>query len=460
MTVTHGDPLQRTPVVAVVGRPNVGKSSLVNRVVGRRSAIVEEQPGVTRDRNVIEAAWRGVTFTMVDTGGWLAGSDGLDGAISRQAEKAVETADVVLLVVDATVGITHDDEAVARMLARAACPVVVVANKVDGPEREADGWNLVRLGLGSPWMVSALHGRGSGDLLDEVVRILGDAGFAAPPTPVSEAPSGRGTAGDEGAEGAEGEAAAVAIVGRPNVGKSTLFNRLIGDERAIVHDMPGTTRDAIDTVVETEAGRIRFVDTAGMRRRSKVGEGAEYYSIVRTLQAVDRSDVALLVIDVTAGVTHQDQRLAERIDAAGSPVVMVLNKWEVLDAEGRARLRAEVADRLGFLEYAPVLPTSALTGRGVHKVVPALDAAIEAYHHRVPTRQLNLVIQAIQAEHPAPGARILYAVQGAASPPTFTLFASRRLQPTYLRFVERRLREELDLGPTALKLRVRLRGKG
>jgi GTP-binding protein len=251
----------------------------------------------------------------------------------------------------------------------------------------------------------------------------------------------------------------VALVGRPNVGKSTLFNRLIGEERAVVHDLPGTTRDTVDTVVETEDGPIRFVDTAGMRRKAKIDEGTEYYSLVRALQAVDQSDVALLVIDATVGVTAQDQRLAERIDAAGSPIVVLLNKHELLpDAEARADLDWQVSEKLRFIGDAPVLKISALTGKGVHKLLPALSMSIEDYHRRVPTRRVNEVIRAAQQAQPAPhGVKVLYATQAATDPPTFTLFANREVPPTYLRYLERRLRESFDLGATPIKMRVRKR---
>jgi GTP-binding protein len=435
------------PVVAVVGRPNVGKSTLVNRIIGRREAIVEERPGVTRDRKIVEAEWNGVEFDLVDTGGWLDNDDPLDRQVSTQAERAMKQADLLLFVVDATVGITDEDDRVAALLRRTDRPVLLVANKVDSDAREADMWAFARLGLGDPWPVSAIHGRGTGDLLDEVVKQLPAAVPEAAPVPE----------GGEVDEDEDDGAAAVAIVGRPNVGKSTLFNRLIGDERSIVHDMPGTTRDTIDTVVETEDGPLRFVDTAGMRRKSRIDEGAEYYSLVRALQAIDRADAALLVIDACEGVTHQDQRLAERIDAAGSPVVIVLNKWETLDAEQRADVQAQIADRLSFLGYAPVLKISARTGLGVHKLLPALQQSIEAYHRRVPTGELNRVVQEAQAAHPPPNARILYATQGATDPPTFTLFANKTLPPTYLRYLERRIREHFDFGPTPLKLRVRRR---
>jgi GTPase len=425
------------PIVAVVGRPNVGKSTLVNRIVGRRETIVEERPGVTRDRKPLDAEWAGREFTVVDTGGWLAAGDTLDRQVSAQAERAICDAAVVLLVVDASVGVTDDDARVARLLRRVERPTLVVANKVDGDSRDTDAWVFTRLGLGDPWPVSSLHGRGTGDLLDAVVARLP----AAAPTPPPEAVT-----------------ASVAIVGRPNVGKSTLFNRLIGDERSVVHDLPGTTRDTIDTLVETPEGRVRFIDTAGMRRRAKEAEGAEYYSLVRALQAIDRADAALLVIDATDGVTRQDQRLAERVDAAGSPIVVVLNKWDAADTDTRADVTAAVADQLAFLGYAPVLKVSARTGLGVHKLYPALAAAMDAYHRRVPTGELNRVLAQAQSAHRAPdGARVLYATQGATDPPTFTLFTSKRLPAPYLRYLERRLREHFGLGPTPVKFRVRRR---
>ncbi len=444
--------MSRLPVVAVVGRPNVGKSTLVNRFVGRRDAIVQEEPGVTRDRKELVAEWNGRSFLVVDTGGWLAptsgeGAEPLARQVSRQAEVALADADVVLFVTDVTVGVTEEDARVAHVLQRAGVPVIVVANKVDDERREGDAWDFARLGLGEPVPVSAIHGRGSGDLLDLVTARL-------PPEPEGA------TDGDVGDD--DDHVFSVAIVGRPNVGKSTLFNRLVGGERAIVHDMPGTTRDAIDTVVETEDGPLRFVDTAGMRRRSRIDEPTEYFSLVRALQAVDRADAALLVSDAVDGVTPQDQRLAERVDAAGTAAVVVLNKWDLLDAEGRADARASVADRLAFLGYAPVVTASAKTGKMTHRILPALRQAEEAYHRRVPTAALNRVLRDAQASHPPPTVRkhrprVLYATQGAADPPTFTLFATHELPPTYLRYLERRIREAFDLGPTPVKLRVRKR---
>ena len=557
-------------VVAVIGRPNVGKSTLVNRILGRREAIVQERPGVTRDRKAVTAEWLGRRFTLVDTGGWMASAAGLDGKVSDQAERAVRDADAVLFVVDAVVGLTGDDETVARLLHRAGTPVLVAANKVDSPGREGGAWEMLSLGFGDPHPISALHGRGTGDLLDALIALLpapapGPADDPEAPGPGETTPADDSTRSSEAPPASEaqslggppeaprpgghseaneapglgehseasrsdepsrtgevhgpggtprapaapqpdgpsraneapgpggpprapaaprpggpsradeapgpggpprapaaprpgGELLSVAIVGRPNAGKSTLFNRLIGEDRSIVHDQPGTTRDAIDTSVATRWGPVRFVDTAGMRRRARIDTDTEYYSLVRALRAVDDSDVALLVVDASVGVTHQDQRLAERVDAAGCPVVVVLNKWDLIGTEARLKLGAEVEDKLGFLGRPLVLRVSALSGKGVGRLWPSLRTVAEAYRTRIPTRRVNEVVRAAQSAQPAPaGARILYAVQGASDPPTFTLFTNRELPRPYLRYVERRLREELDLGPTAVKLRVRRR---
>ena len=432
---------EQLPLVAIVGRPNVGKSTLFNRILGRREAIVEEKPGVTRDRKEVEAEWQGRAFRLVDTGGWMPGGDALDEKVSRQSEKAIAEAAVVLFVVDVTVGITTEDDLVADILRRNGRPVALVANKVDDTNRESAIWELLGLGVGDPYPVSALHGRGTGDLLDAVCSYLPEV------------------AEEESDDNEEGEKIfAVAIVGRPNVGKSTLFNRLIGDERSVVHDMPGTTRDTIDTIVETDDGPIKFIDTAGMRRRAKVDEATEYYSLVRALQAIDRADVALLVIDATIGVTAQDQRLAERIDAAGCPVVVLLNKWELLDSDAKDELGYQLSQRLHFIGESPVLKISALSGKGVHRLLPALSGTIADYPRRVPTRKVNQVLRQAQQAQPGPhGARVLYATQGATDPPTFTLFANKEIPPAYLRYLERSLREAFSLGATPIKLRVRKR---
>jgi GTP-binding protein len=429
-----------TPVVVVAGRPNVGKSSLVNRIVGRRAAVVEEEAGVTRDRKLLDAEWNGVPFRIMDTGGWMASGDALDDKVSQQAEKALAEADVILLVVDVRVGVTEDDLAAAKVIRRASAPVRLVVNKVDDGAQEAGSWEFVSLGVGQPYPVSALHGRGTGDLLDEVVRLLPEpSDLPAFDEPVPE----------------DGAPPRVAIVGRPNVGKSTLFNRLIGEDRSIVHDMPGTTRDAIDTVVETEDGPLCFIDTAGMRRPSRTDRGTEHHSVLRALDALEKADIAMLVIDATQGATHQDQRLAERIGTSGCPALVVLNKWDAIATDDRQDVLDTVGEKLAFLGTAPVLKVSAISGRGVHKILPALHASVESYHHRVPTGALNRALRDIQAAHPAPGARIRYGVQGAIDPPTFTLFATGRLPQTYLRYIERGLRERFELGSTPLKLRVR-----
>jgi GTP-binding protein len=434
----------------------VGKSTLVNRIVGKRVAIVEEKPGVTRDRLFLDAEWSGHEFTIADTGGVLERGDALDRKVSAQAARAIGEADLVLLVADAAVGVTSEDEVVATLVRRHARRFILVGNKVDSEHREADAWELAGLGLGDPWMVSALHGRGVGDLLDEVVALLPTPSLAGADEPLID----RDRSVDDALDDDSPAIPSVAIVGRPNVGKSTLFNRLVGEERSIVHDVPGTTRDAIDTVIETPDGRLRIIDTAGMRRKSRIGEGSEYYSFVRSLAAVDKADVSILVVDATDGVTHQEQRLAERIDAAGSPIVLALNKWELLDTEGRLDLARQVERNLGFLRYAPVLRMSAKTGLGVHRLLPAINEAMTAYHRRIPTARLNQAVRQAQVAHAAPGARILYAVQGGIDPPTITLFATRRLSPTYVRYIERSLRERFDLGPSPLEFRVRIRGAG
>ena len=431
------------PTVVIVGRPNVGKSTWFNRVIGERAAIVEDRPGVTRDRNRRLAQWLGVEFWIVDTGGWMPSGSELDDKVSRQVEEAVREADLVMFMVDASVGITDEDELIASWLRRSGVEVLLVANKADNERREQERWEFMSLGLGEPFSVSALHGRRAGDFLDEVIaRIPHVARPSTRPEPVA-------------ADGVP----RVALVGRPNVGKSTLFNRLVGEERSVVHDMPGTTRDAIDTLVETEDGPLVFVDTAGMRKRSKVDDSAEYYSLVRALKAIDEADVAMLVIDATVGVTSQDQRLAERVDVAGCPILIVLNKWELLESEQRRQVEADLARMLYFIDDAPVLKISALTGKGVHKLRPVLQDAIDQYHRKIPTRDVNKVIAEAQQRQPAGGgARVLFAVQGAADPPTFTLFVNRELPQPYIRYLERSIREAFQFGSTPLKLRVRRKG--
>jgi GTP-binding protein len=427
----------KRPQVVIVGRPNVGKSSLVNRLAGRRVAVVEEQRGVTRDRKAVEVEWRGVTFDVVDTGGWLAAGDSLENKVSKQAEAALKSADLVLLVVDASTGPVEEDSTAAKWVRNSKRPVLLVVNKVDDQQHEAASWEFLSLGVGEPFMVSAQHGRGSGDLLDRIVDDLGDQTVEV---------------ADEDDDGA----LRVAIVGRPNVGKSTLFNQLIGEERSVVHDMPGTTRDAIDTVVDTSAGLIRFIDTAGMRKRARTEAGLETYSVLRSLDALDRADIAILVIDAQEGATGQDQRLAERISASGCPAIVILNKWELVIPDERDAILATVGEKLAFLGDAPVLKMTALSGKGVHRLWPALSTAALDYAKRVPTGALNRAIRDLQIKQPAPTGKIRYAVQGASEPPTFTLFIAGRLPPTYLRYVERSLREKFELGASPIRVRVRV----
>jgi GTP-binding protein len=445
---------QELPTVVIVGRPNVGKSTLFNRIVGEQAAIVENRPGVTRDRKALEAEWLGVPFRVIDTGGWMPGGDDLESKVSKQVEAAVAEADLVLFVVDASVGGREDDEAVANWLRRGGHETLVVANKADNNQRETDLWQFLSLGLGDAVPVSALHGRRAGDLLDVVLERLGEKAVFVDPADQPEHVAGA----DQWSVG-DGRPPRVAIVGRPNVGKSTLFNRLVGQDRSVVHDIAGTTRDAIDTLVETDDGPIVYVDTAGMRRRAKIDDAAEYYSLVRALRAIDDADIALLVIDATEGVTGQDQRLAERVDAAGCPIVVLLNKWELIDdPDRRLDIDTELNRKLAFLGDAPVLKISALTGKGVHRLRPVLAGAIEQYHRRVPTREVNKVIADAQQRQPAGGgAKVLYAVQGATDPPTFTLFVNRELPQHYLRYLERMIREAFSFGSTPLKLRVRKR---
>jgi GTP-binding protein len=431
------------PTVVIVGRPNVGKSTWFNRVIGEQAAIVEDRPGITRDRHARIATWLGVQFRIVDTGGWQPAGSSLDDKVSRQVEQAVRDADLIIFMVDASVGPTDDDESVAHWLRRVGKPVLLAANKADNERREVDRWSFLSLGLGDPYPVSALHGRRAGDFLDEVVAHLPVRDVVEATVP--EAPT---------------DVPRVALVGRPNVGKSTLFNRLVGEERSVVHDMPGTTRDSIDTLVETEDGPLVFVDTAGMRKKSRIDDSAEYFSLVRALQAIDLADIAMLVIDATVGVTSQDQRLAERVDASGCPVVIVLNKWELLESEQRREVEAELARKLYFIGEAPVLKMSALTGKGVHKLRPVLQEAISLYNRRVPTKDVNRVLAEAQQRQPAGGgARVVFAVQGASEPPTFTLFVNRELPQPYLRYLERSLREAFDLGSTPIKMRVRKRSE-
>lgn len=448
--------LQNSPLprVAIVGRPNVGKSTLLNRIAGRRAAIVEARPGVTRDRKELVVDWQGWEFLLIDTGGWLTAGSGIDHQVSAQSERAIDTADLLLFVVDATLGATQEDADMAAFLHRQDAPVLLVANKADSSRQEALAWEFVNMGFGDPWPLSALHGRGTADVLDEVVkRVCPGAASKSVSADDSEA-----ALGSTPQVAPADPIVSVAIVGMPNVGKSTLFNKLVGEARSVVHDEPGTTRDSVDSIAQTELGPIRFVDTAGLRRKARIDQETERYAALRALRSIDQADIVLLVIDATAGVTHQDLRLAERVDNAGCPVLLLLNKWELLNAEERAALREEAQRRLSFVGDGSVFPITAITGRGTQKILPALSGVVEDYRKRVPTRLVNKTIREAQAAHSAPGgARVLYATQGATDPPTFLLFVNRKLPPTYVRYLERRLREEFSFGAAPLRMRVRLR---
>ncbi len=431
--------MSRLPIVAIVGRPNVGKSTLVNRILRRRAAVVEERPGVTRDRKEFRAEWAGRSFLIVDTGGWAVGDDSLVAGIRQQAEAALSGADAVLFVADATMTPGDDDQAVARLVHQSGVPHLLVANKVDGPRNEPDAAALWGLGLGEPHPISALHGRGIGDLLDALTALL---------------PEGRA---DDPAM------ATLAILGRPNVGKSTLLNQLLGEERVLVSPEPGTTRDAIDAVVDLDGEPFRVFDTAGIRRASRVDEATEYYSVLRAKEALTEADVALLVIDGTQGVTHQEQRLAEEIANAGAGLIVILNKWDLTGTEQKAITTDGVGDRLAFVGWAPVLRISARTGARLRRLAPAVRTVLETRRTRVPTPELNRRIRDWQEAHPPPvrkgrRGRILYAVQAGTEPPTIVLFVrGGDLGPDYLRFLENRLRDTYDFLGTPIRLVARRR---
>jgi GTP-binding protein len=432
------------PVLAVVGRPNVGKSTLVNRIIGRREAVVQDVPGVTRDRVSYDANWNGRAFTVVDTGGWDPDARGLAERIAAQAEVAVSVADAVLFVVDGTIGITDADEAVVRILRKAGKPVVLVANKVDDLRQEAEAAALWNLGLGEPHAVSALHGRGSGDMLDAVLAALPDA-----PEDVDAAPGGPRR---------------VAIVGKPNVGKSSLLNKLAKEDRAVVDDAAGTTVDPVDELV-TLGGRIwRFIDTAGIRKRVKEASGHEYYASLRTGAAIERAEVCVMVVDASQPLSEQDQRIITTVADEGRALVIAFNKWDLVDEERRYYIDREVERDLVRVQWAPRVNITARTGWHVDKLVPALDAALAGWETRITTGQLNSFLGRLVAEHPHPvrggkQARIMFATQASTSPPTFVLFTSGPLEASYVRFVERRLREEFGFVGTPVHIQVKAREK-
>jgi GTP-binding protein len=432
------------PVLAIVGRPNVGKSTLVNRIIGRREAVVEDVPGVTRDRISYDALWNGRSFTVVDTGGWDPDARGLAERIAAQAEIAVGLADAVLFVVDATVGITDADEAVVKILRKSGKPVVLAANKVDDQRTEAEAYALWNLGLGEPYAVSALHGRGSGDLLDAVLDALPEA----PPEREPEVGGPR----------------RVAIVGKPNVGKSSLLNKLAGEDRAVVDNVAGTTVDPVDELVELGGRTWRFIDTAGIRKRVKEASGHEYYASLRTSTAIDRAEVAVLVLDAEQAISEQDIRILQTVRDAGRALVIAFNKWDLVDEERRHYLEREIERELVQVQWAPRINVTARTGWHVDRLVPALDRALEGWETRISTGALNGFLGRLVAEHPHPvrggkQPKILFGTQVSTEPPTFVLFTSGRLDASYERFIERRLREEFGFVGTPIVLQQRPREK-
>jgi GTPase len=435
------------PVVAVVGRPNVGKSTLVNRILGSRQAVVEDTPGVTRDRVAYDANWRGRAFTLVDTGGWepaVEGSQTLAARVADQARVAVDLADAVLFVVDATVGVTDADAAVASVLRRSGKPVVVAANKIDDTKAEPEVAALWSLGLGEPEPVSALHGRGSGDLLDVLLDALPDAPKET----------------DEDEDGPR----RVALLGRPNVGKSSLLNKLAGHQRSLVDPEAGTTRDPVDELIELGGITWRFVDTAGIRRRFRENQGADYYAALRTAGALDRAEVAVVLVDASEPLTEQDLRIVSMVIEAGRALVIAYNKWDLVDEDRQRYLEKEIDRQLYTARWAPRVNISATTGRHTDRLVPALETALAGWETRVPTGRLNAWLTGLVAATPPPvrggkQPKILFATQAGIRPPHFVLFSSGFLEAAYRRFVERRLREEFGFEGSPVQVSVRVRAK-
>ncbi|RJF44791.1 bifunctional cytidylate kinase/GTPase Der [Actinomyces sp. 2119] len=433
------------PVLAVIGRPNVGKSTLVNRVLGRRVAVVQDTPGVTRDRVSYPAEWAGRRFTIVDTGGWEVDVAGLEAAVANQAEAAVQMADAVLLVVDAQVGITETDARVVTMLRRSGKPVVLAANKVDSSAQEGDAAALWGLGLGEPYPVSALHGRGAGEVLDAAVAVLPEVSAVAAAQP------------EEGLH-------RVALVGRPNVGKSSLLNAIAGSQRVVVNEVAGTTRDPVDEVIELDGRAWVLVDTAGIRRRVRQARGADYYAVLRTQGAIDKAEVAVVLLDASEPVTEQDVRVIQQVVDAGRALVLVNNKWDLVDQDRQKALRWETERDLAHVSWAPHINLAARTGWHTNRLVRALDTALEGWTTRVPTGRLNGFLGQLQSAtpHPVRGGRqprILFATQAQVAPPRIVIFTTGFLDAGYRRFIERRLREEFGFTGSPIQMSVRVREK-
>lgn len=436
--------LPAPPVLAVVGRPNVGKSALVNRILGRREAVVEDKPGITRDRVTYRADWNGRQISLVDTGGWEIDAEGIHLSVAEQAEVAVELADAVLFVVDAMVGPTASDERVVKMLRSSGKPVLLVANKIDDSHLEPEAASLWSLGLGEPYPVSALHGRGVADLLDAALKVLPEQSKIAPDEYIGPR--------------------RVALIGRPNVGKSSLLNKATGTNRAVVNELAGTTRDPIDEQVEISGKIWRFVDTAGIRRRMHRQQGADFYASLRTAAALERAEVAVVLFDVTEPISEADIRIVQLALDSGRALVLAFNKWDLLDDERRIYLEKEIESELAHVDWAPRVNLSALTGRHLEKLVPALEVALENWDKRIPTGKINAFIQELQASNPHPirggkQPRILFGTQAASRPPKFVLFASGFLEAGYRRFITRKLRELYGFEGTPIEIGVRVREK-
>ncbi|MGV0746514.1 ribosome biogenesis GTPase Der [Mycolicibacterium sp. XJ870] len=431
------------PVVAVVGRPNVGKSTLVNRILGRREAVVQDIPGVTRDRVSYDANWLGHRFVVQDTGGWEPDAKGLQQLVADQAAVAMRTADAIILVVDAVVGATTADEAAARLLRKSGKPVFLAANKVDTERGEADAAALWSLGVGEPHTISAMHGRGVADLLDRLIEKLPEVSEMA---------------------GGGGGPRRVALVGKPNVGKSSLLNRLAGDERSVVHDVAGTTVDPVDSLIELGGKTWRFIDTAGLRRKVGQASGHEFYASVRTRGAIDAAEVVMVLIDGSQPLTEQDQRVLTMVIEAGRALVLVFNKWDLVDEDRRYLLDREIERELAQVQWAPRVNISAMTGRAVQKLVPALETSLASWDARISTGRLNAFLKEVVAATPPPvrggkQPRILFATQATSRPPTFVLFTSGFLEAGYRRFLERRLRETFGFEGSPIRINVRVREK-
>ena len=430
------------PIVAIVGRPNVGKSTMVNRLAENNEAIVHEMRGVTRDRSYHTADWNGRSFTLIDTGGIEMGSDdAFQSSITSQALAATDEADVIIFLVDGQTGINADDEEVARILRRSEKPVLLAVNKLDSVKQEGEIWEFYQLGLGDPHPVSALHGTGTGDLLDVIVSLF-------PEDKVEED---------------ELDSVNVAIIGRPNAGKSSLTNKLTNNDRSIVSDVAGTTRDAIDTTVEHEGRYYTIVDTAGLRKKSVVHEDVEYYGFVRAMRAIDRAQVVLLVIDATLGLTDQDQRVAGMAAERGCAMVVLLNKWDLVEGpEAKAEIRERIEDRLTFVGYAPVIAISALSGKNVHRIWDAIDTAYEQYSSVISTSRLNVWLQDIRefGHTISKGKRILklkYVTQTGTEPPFFTFFCNHPdlIEPSFERYLENRLRQTFGFEGTPIRMKFK-----